>query len=437
MNDNIRVAYDTSVLGSGYINYRLRTGIFRVIEEMLVELNRRDNISVYPVALNKESTILDDTSSRLYFEQEKTELLKNFRATYCSQLHLDNTYTALVNFQKKLFRTATSRDHLAYKVGRALDIVGRQLVKAETFLSSRPSGYDVYHGSYFPLPDSDTLPDVPRILTVYDLIPLLFPEFVVPKVNQRAINLLQSINIQKDWIICISEHTKQDFCLYSGMDSERVFVAPLAAAGHFHPVKDSSHIQNVLSKYRIPQEPYLLSLCTLEPRKNLEMLIRAFSEFIQAHPDTDLNLVLVGTSGWKNSAIFQAAQDNSQIKNRIIFSGYVPDEDLAAIYSRALAFVYPSLYEGFGLPPLEAMQCGTPIIASCSSSLPEVVGDAGILFDPKHQSELSHAIWKLVNDSELHAQLSQKSLARAHQFSWSKCADKTIEVYRTALENRD
>ena len=435
--NNIRVAYDTSILGCGYVNYRFRTGIFRVVEELLLELNQRDDVSIYPVALNKESSILDDASSRLYFETEKSELLPNFHRTYRSRLHLDVAYTALVNSQRSLFRAANSKDSLSYKISRASEIIGRQLSKAETFVPYCADRYDIYHGSYFPSPDSDVLSNVPRVLTIYDLIPLLFPQFFVPKVNQRVASFLNSIDVQKDWIICISEHTKQDFCNYSGMNPERIFVTPLAAAQHFYPVKDSSYSQNVLDRYKVPQGPYLLSLCTLEPRKNLDLLIRAFSEFTQTHPSTDLNLVLVGTSGWKNSAIFQAVQDNSQIKNRIIFSGYVPDEDLAAIYSRALAFVYPSLYEGFGLPPLEAMQCGTPIIASGSSSLPEVVGDAGILFNPKHQSELSHAIWKLVNDSELRAQLSQKSLARAHQFSWSKCADKTIEVYRTALENRD
>jgi glycosyltransferase involved in cell wall biosynthesis len=436
MNNNIRVAYDASMLGAGYISYRSRTGIFRVIEEILLELHQRDDVSVCPVALNQEATIWDDVSSRLYFEKEQTDLLSSFDKTHHSRFHLNTLYTKLIHFQRRLIRASGSKDALRYKMGRALEIVGNQLARRDASALPQTSKYDVYHGSYFPLPDADRLPDIPRVLTIYDMIPVLFPEFFVPKVNQRAISLLESINIQKDWIICISEQTKHDFCEYSGMDSARVFVTPLAAAAHFYPVKDLSNIQNILAKYKIPQNPYILSLCTLEPRKNLDLLIRAFSNLVQAHPNTDLNLVLVGTSGWKNDKIFQAVQENSQLKKRIVFTGYVPDQDLAPIYSGALTFVYPSLYEGFGLPPLEAMQCGTPVITSNSSSLPEVVGDAGILVDPKDQSELSHAIWRLANDAELRLDLSQKSLVRAQQFSWEKCVDKTISVYKTAMNSK-
>jgi glycosyltransferase involved in cell wall biosynthesis len=437
MSSNLRVAYDASMLGAGYISYRARTGIFRVIEEILLELHQRDDVSVCSVALNQEATIWDDVSSRLYFEKEQADLLSSFSRTHHSRFHLNTLYTKLIHLQRRLIRASGSKDALRYKMGRALEIVGNQLARIDASALPQTSKYDVYHGSYFPLPDADRLPDIPRVLTIYDMIPVLFPEFFVPKVNQRSISLLESINMQKDWIICISEQTKHDFCQYLGMDPARVFVTPLAAADYFYSVKDLSHIQNILIKYKIPQSPYLLSLCTLEPRKNLDLLIRAFSDLVQAHPNTDLNLVLVGTSGWKNDKIFQAVQENSQLEKRIVFTGYVPDQDLAPIYSGALTFVYPSLYEGFGLPPLESMQCGTPVIASNSSSLPEVIGDAGVLVDPKDQSELSHGIWRLVNDSELRSQLSQKSLMRAQQFSWSKCVDKTIEVYKTAMNSKD
>jgi glycosyltransferase involved in cell wall biosynthesis len=435
-HNSIKVAYDASMLGAGYISYRARTGIFRVVEEILLELDRRDDISVFSISLNQEGTIWDDVSSRLYFEKEQSDLLPSFCSTHHSRLHLNLVYRKLINFQRTLVRASGSKDALCYKIGRALEILGSQLARKEALILPQSGEYDVYHCSYFPLPDANVLPDVPRILTIYDMIPLLFPEFFVPRVNQRAIRILKSVNVQKDWIICISEQTKQDFCEYLGMNPARVFVTPLAAADYFYPVKELSHIEDILIKYKIPKRPYLLSLCTLEPRKNLDLLIRAFSDFVQAHPNTDLILVLVGTSGWKNDKIFQTIQDNSQIQDRIIIIGYVPDEDLAPIYSGALGFVYPSLYEGFGLPPLEAMQCGIPVITSNSSSLPEVVGDAGILADPKDQSDLSHAIWQLVSDSELRSQLSQKSLIRAQQFSWSKCVDQTIEVYKTAISNK-
>lgn len=433
MSTKIRVAYDTALFGACYINYQSRTGIFRVVEEILLELNRRDDISVQSVTLNYESTVWDEVSTQLFFEKERSELLASFCKTHHSRLHLNSAYTKLVELQRKLVSSTGSKKDLRYKAGRALEIMGSQLARREASISCDSSNYDIYHVSYFPLPDINVLPDVPRILTVYDLIPLLFPEFFVPKVNQRAVDIIKSIDIHRDWVICISEHTKRDFCKYSGMDSARVFVTPLAAASYFYPVKNPQHIENILAKYNIPASSYLLSLCTLEPRKNLALLIRAFADFIQSHPNVDLNLVLVGTNGWKNDNIFQAVRNNSEIKDRIFFAGYVPDEELAPIYSGALAFVYPSLYEGFGLPPLEAMQCGTPVIASNLSSLPEVVGDAGLLINPTSQDELSAAIWKLVSDKQLRTELSRKSIARAAQFSWEKSVDQTIEVYRTAI----
>ncbi len=436
MSNNIKVAYDTSLFGACYINYQSRTGIFRVVEEIFLALNRRDDISVHSIALNQEGTIWDEVSSQLYFQNERPELLDGFCKTHFSRLHLDKTYERLVDFQRKLVGATSSTKDWRYKAGRALEILGSRLAEKEALISCDPSQYDVYHVSYFPLPDASALPNVPRILTVYDLIPLIFPEFFVPRVNQRAIDIIKSIDIRRDWVICISEHTKRDFCKYSGMDSDRVFVTPLAAANYFYPVKNTQLINNILAKYKIPHSPYLLSLCTLEPRKNLDLLIRAFADLIHAQPNLDLNLVLVGTNGWKNDKIFQTVQNSSQVKERIFFTGYVPDEELAPIYSGALAFAYPSLYEGFGLPPLEAMQCGTPVITSNSSSLPEVVGDAGLLVSPTQQDELSSAIWKLVSDEQLQAELSQRSITRASQFSWEKAADKTVEAYKTAISEQ-
>jgi glycosyltransferase involved in cell wall biosynthesis len=144
----------------------------------------------------------------------------------------------------------------------------------------------------------------------------------------------------------------------------------------------------------------------------------------------------VGVSGWKNNDIFKTAQETPILKNRIIFTGYIPDEDLSAIYSGATAFIYPSLYEGFGLPPLEAMQCGTPVITSNTSSLPEVVGDAGIMINPTDEDALCQAILTIIQDSQLRKTLSEKGRERAQQFSWAKCAEETVKVYQIAANCR-
>ena len=254
MNETIKVAYDISLLGAGYISNQSRTGIFRVVEENVLVLIQRNSILVKPVSLNEEATIWDDISSFLYCKNEKPLLLSDFQMTHSSQFNLVGIYTALINFQKALISSSTSRKSLRYKTGRALNVLGTRLAKKETNTLTYRNDYDVYHGSYFPLPDSDILPDTSRVLTIYDLIPILFPQFVIPKVYQRAINMIKSIDIKKDWIICISEHTKRDFCQYTGMDSARVFVTPLAAASYFYPVEKSSSINEVLDRYNIPRK---------------------------------------------------------------------------------------------------------------------------------------------------------------------------------------
>jgi glycosyltransferase involved in cell wall biosynthesis len=171
---------------------------------------------------------------------------------------------------------------------------------------------------------------------------------------------------------------------------------------------------------------------TLEPRKNMQHAIRSFSAMIQAERIRDLYFVLVGTNGWQYEEILATIADCNLAADRIIVTGYIPDDQLAPLYSGALAFVYPSLYEGFGLPPLEAMQCGTPVISSNTSSLPEVVGDSGITVDPNDSDSLSGAMLTLYAQSTIRGQLAKKSLERAKLFSWSHYTDAVVEGYNRA-----
>ena len=171
----------------------------------------------------------------------------------------------------------------------------------------------------------------------------------------------------------------------------------------------------------------------LYQEKNIAHLVRCFAQVIQEQNIQDLNLVLVGSQGWDYDAILQEISSQYTLRSRIIVTGRVADQDLAAIYSGAVAFVYPSLYEGFGLPPLEAMQCGVPVITSNTSSLPEVVGDAGILLDPTDVDALCHSIFKIYNQLSLREKMSAKSLEQAKKFSWERCTEETLDAYRTAL----
>ncbi len=260
------------------------------------------------------------------------------------------------------------------------------------------------------------------------------PELFEPHVPAYVRAILASIG-PEDRVACISEATRRDLCGHTGIEPERVFVTPLAASRElFHRVDDPAALAAVRARYGIPDAPYVLSLNTLEPRKNLGTAVRAFARLVEQERIGDLRLVLVGARGWDFAAVFDAVERSPALRERILFPGYVADGDLAALYSGALAFVYPSLYEGFGLPPLEAMQCGVPVVTSDTSALPEVVGEAGRLVAPDDVDGFAGALGELYGDAAARAELGRRSLARAREFSWERCTRETLAAYRTALD---
>ena len=210
-------------------------------------------------------------------------------------------------------------------------------------------------------------------------------------------------------------------------------VTHLAAAEHFRPDLREDQWPSLKRKYNLPDEPYALTLSTLEPRKNIAQVIRCYAQLVAEGQVEDMRLVMVGTRGWKMESAFKELEKLGSLAQRVIVTGFVPDEDLAPIYSHALMFVYPSLLEGFGLPPLEAMQCGVPVIASNTSSLPEVVGDAGIMVSPTDSDALCQAMASLFRDREERARWAKRALDRAATFSWARCAAETVAAYRSAL----
>ncbi|WP_272900266.1 glycosyltransferase family 4 protein [Tolypothrix bouteillei] len=302
-------------------------------------------------------------------------------------------------------------------------------------MSFDKNNFDIIHSPYHKLPSEELTKGVPRVITVHDIIPIIMPEMVNPILIPYFQEVLNSINHHQDWVVCNSEYTKQEFCEYTGMPLERTFVTPLAATDRFYRVTDSARIDTARQRYGIPDGDYFLSLGTqLEPRKNLAHLIRCFLRLLSEQPNLNINLVLVGSQRFQSVETIDRLFP--QFSSRVLFTGYVADEDLSAIYSGATAFIYPSLYEGFGLPLLEAMRCGTPVIASNTTSLPEVVGDAGILVDPKDEDALCQAMLDLLRDSHLVQELRQKGFARSQNFSWSKCAADTAKVYKRIVNHQ-
>jgi glycosyltransferase involved in cell wall biosynthesis len=275
-----------------------------------------------------------------------------------------------------------------------------------------------------------------RFLTVHDMLPRIMPELFTP--NQCAVHarIINSVG-PRDWVVCVSESTRNDLCRLADVRPEQTFVIPPGSSSdRFYPCADPERRAAVRAKYGIPAGRYLLSVATLEPRKNLAFLVRCFARWTRETGAEDLCLVLAGGQGWKYDAIERVLGEVGELRGRIILTGYVDDQDLAPLYSECLAFVYPSLYEGFGLPVLEAMKCGAAILSSASSSIPEVIGDAGMLVDPRDESAMCQALDRLCGDANLRSEMSARALQRATEFSWSACVDKHLAAFRHALASR-
>jgi glycosyltransferase involved in cell wall biosynthesis len=195
-------------------------------------------------------------------------------------------------------------------------------------------------------------------------------------------------------------------------------------------VTDKGELARVLGRYGIRGE-YVLAVGSIQPRKNLARLVAAYADLRRKRPRSNLpQLVLVGRQAWLYGETLRAIEEQG-VRDTTILTGYVSESDLPALYSGALCFAYPSYFEGFGLPPLEAMQCGTPVVTGNLTSLPEVVGDAGLLIDPFDTGALSDALARLFDDADLRAELRARSLARARAFDWHETARRTLEIYRS------
>ncbi|HEX8071529.1 MAG TPA: glycosyltransferase family 1 protein [Pyrinomonadaceae bacterium] len=236
-------------------------------------------------------------------------------------------------------------------------------------------------------------------------------------------------------VIAPSEFTARDLISTYRLAPERVSVVPLAAAAHFAPAA-AEEVERVRRRYGL-RGAYFLAVGSIQPRKNLARLVRAYAALRAARPHAKLPpLVLVGKKAWLYEDTVRAVAASGTSAD-VLLPGYVPEADLPALYTGALCFVYPSYFEGFGLPPLEAMRCGTPVIAGDRTSLPEVVGDAGLLVDPFDEQALAAALARLLDEPELHAHLRARGLERAARWHWRDAARQTLAIYQRAGGGRD
>ncbi|MBU2568275.1 MAG: glycosyltransferase family 4 protein, partial [Elusimicrobia bacterium] len=268
----------------------------------------------------------------------------------------------------------------------------------------------------------------PIVSVVYDITTMKYDGY---KEHREIFDLRLKNTIKRSkYLISISEYTKNDLCKYYDVQPDRIVVIPLAADEIFNMIEDKERIIAVLRKYKI-DERYILYVGNLGPHKNLHRLVNVFEKLKRVH-GIPHKLVLCGKKYWGQEIIETIHRLNLQ--EEILVLDYIPDEDLPYIYSGAEMFVFISLYEGFGLPVVEAMACGVPVIASNTTSIPEVVGDAGILVNPLNEEEILTAILKVLNDRQLKKELGLKGINRAKTFSWEKTARETLEVFKRAIQ---
>ena len=274
---------------------------------------------------------------------------------------------------------------------------------------------------------------VPVVSTVHDVSYLEHPEYFT---RDRALQLRLTVGRtvrRAAKILTGTENARNSILkVYPDLDEDKVVVVPLAAAPQFRPISREAAVAAVRERYSIGG-PYLLSVGDIQPRKNHIGLIRAFARMVKAYPQLKHNLVMVGKPTWFSDKVKEAARE-SGAEERIQFVGFVSDADLLQLYNACDCFVFPSFYEGFGFPALEAMACGRAVVCSDASALPEVVDGAAILFDPYAIDEMVRAIADVLLDAELRGRMERLGIQRAAHFSWQKTAQKTLEAFHQVVE---
>jgi glycosyltransferase involved in cell wall biosynthesis len=304
----------------------------------------------------------------------------------------------------------------------------RRILWEQTALAAESRKLDLLHGLAFAAP---LMAACPTVITVHDLSFLRYPGAFRPFNRWYLSWITRTCTRRAARVIAVSESTRQDVIRLCGVAPERVVNIPNGVTAGFSPA--STEAVAAFRQVRGLPDRYMLFLGTLEPRKNLVRLIEAYGRWRQGRGGPAAKLVIAGGKGWYYERIYARVAELGLLED-VIFPGYVPAEDLPWWYRAADLFIYPSLFEGFGLPVLEALACGTPTIASCASSLPEVAGEAALLVDPDDVQALAQAIEWVMSDRQVAATLRAAGPEQAARFPWSRTARETVQLYRDVLE---
>lgn len=286
--------------------------------------------------------------------------------------------------------------------------------------------YHVFGGTF------DPIPSAANAFLIPDLIPLAI-DYPIDGFRERAAAYYRRAVEHGDVLFVFSEHTRRDLSERLGVEASRVVVTPLAASPNYRPIADRKAVASYLQGHGLDGTSYVLAVGTLEPRKNLEILVRAFARMRRAHPKLSHTLVLCGEKWVGYEPVFAAISDEG-MSEHVKYIGRV--EHIESLYNGADLFVFPSRYEGFGLPPLEAMACGVPVIAARATSVPEVIGDAGLLFEPDDADRLAQLMADVLQNPAVAARMKQAGLERAKHYSWRSTARLFVDGLHQALETR-
>ncbi len=421
-----KVLLDIAFLGHGHDHRSARRGVERVARHTFDGLMESGQCELSFVATSHLAGAFDFLASKEIPPQNN---LKYRPAQLCA-CRLGRRLSRVVH------RTIENRSLPARAARRLLAEAARVCTAGDMRLTPAMLQYaDIYHSPHTPFPAAvKAQAGLRKFITLHDFIPLKNPDYFPAGMKPLMSGVLACLT-PENFAFCVSETTRNDALNFSSIRPEQLFVTPLAADKViFHQVTNQENIIAVRTQCGIPDGHYFLALSAHDRHKNFPHLIHCFGSLVESGELTGVNLVIVGPNPGRNPEVAEALKKFPHARSRIIVAGFVPDENLAALYSGATAFLFPSLAEGFGIPPLEAMQCGTPVIASNTTSIPEVVGDAGILLPPTEQDAWCQAMLQISRQETLRAELRQKSLERCKLFSWQRFTEATLRGYRKSLE---
>jgi glycosyltransferase involved in cell wall biosynthesis len=428
---SINILFDATTLVNDFDKNSARSGIFFAAYNILLNLKRHDVFKI----------ILYVRHKNVVGKMKQHESFSTFQ--YSSFINGGEFRTNILMHKRNI----SNAKGLIEKSILALKIIKNYLLLAH-YQHKRVSFWkniDVFFSPSFA--DRDEVLEYPHIIhciLLHDAIPVLFPEYY-PEIDLKDdydgyVRQLRMLS-KNNYYFCNSECTKRDFLKLFGcqLDANKMFVTHIAGSHQFFPDYDRTKLAAVFEHYNIhcqKDTKYIFSLCTLEPRKNLLFTLRCFVKFIKKHQIHDVYFFLAGAYWESFIAKLEECIDNfDECRDKIVRLGYVDDEDVNILYSNSLFFTYLSQYEGFGVPPLEAMQAGTPVITSNNSSLPEVVGDAAITIDYDSEEQCIKAFEDLYFNESLRKEYIAKGIERAKLFSWEKTVNKMTDVIMAVVSS--